>query len=334
MFEMSEDDLDDSENFVTVEEPTEDKEEETTEVVEAEKQFEDVPVTDHGDQKSNETIFKVPESKYWTEEELQAIGGKSTDLTGTLVDAIGPLFVMKIDESFTQLSPKLLIVNPFHIDELKPACKSLQDEDAESMASMTRDLMAFGLTKWELKVTYSYSKRLESLTGHTVVSAEATPDCPGLNLNYCRTMQLDGVIGNPDDVLSCWKDYAREFGIDFYSSPTDPLPSPELREGVLLGNFIQTESLAISEPRNLTTFAIVHKDSYTEGKEWTLETNDLERDINLHAARFVIFKGDDGKLKRGFIEEVTSQPTIAQIRGIDDGRCHSIVADEVYVYKC
>ena len=54
MFEMSEDD---SENFVTVEEPTEDKEEVTTEVVETEKQFEDVPVTDHGDQKSNETIF-------------------------------------------------------------------------------------------------------------------------------------------------------------------------------------------------------------------------------------------------------------------------------------
>ena len=331
VFEMSDDD---SDNFITVDEPTEDKEEETIEVAESEKQFEDVPVTDHGDQKSNETIVKSPESKYWTEEELEAIGGKSTWLNGTLVDAMGPLFVIKLDESFTQLCPKLLIVNPFHIEGLKPACKSLQDEDAEILALMIRDLITYGLTKWELKVTYSYSKRLEQLTGHTVVTAEATPLCPGLNMNYCHTMQLEGVIGEPENVLNCWKEYARQFGLEIYSSPDDPLPSPEIREGVLLGNFIQTECLAISEPRNLTTFTIVHKDAYTEGKEWFLDTNDLERDINLHAGRFVIFRGTDEKLKRGFIEEISSDPAIANIRGIDDGRPYSVEAAEIYVYKC
>ena len=96
--------------------------------------------TAHGDQ-LDETLLEIsveektaievvnvkePLSKFWTEEELTKIQTKPSTVMGSLVDAQGPLFIVKLDDDI--LGEKELYLNPFNMKEYEPTEKDMQGE--------------------------------------------------------------------------------------------------------------------------------------------------------------------------------------------------------------
>ena len=96
--------------------------------------------TAHGDQ-LDETLLEIsveektaievvnvkePLSKFWTEEELTKIQTKPSTVMGSLVDAQGPFFIVKLDDDI--LGEKELYLNPFNIKEYEPTEEVMQGE--------------------------------------------------------------------------------------------------------------------------------------------------------------------------------------------------------------